>query len=82
MNPERQAPADGVLVAALASSTATHRTSRPPRGKAAARGTGAAAEGNQGVGEPRRSDEAGKRVAPEPAEQRGLVSKANFRREP
>jgi len=32
------------------------------------------------VGGPNRSDEAGKRLAPEPAEQRRAVSRENFRR--
>lgn len=57
------------------------KNERPPPGRRQARGTGAEADGDEGVGEPNMSDDAGKRVAPKPAEQRGLVLDANFRRD-
>ena len=42
--------------------------------------TGAEAEGDEGVGRPNKSDEAGKRVAPEPVEQRrACVEKSLWR---
>jgi hypothetical protein len=44
--------------------------------------TGAEADGDEGVGGPRTSDEAGKRLAPKPAEQRRPVSETSSRREP
>lgn len=43
--------------------------------------TGAKADGDEGVGGPHTSKEAGKWVAPKPAEQRRPVSRKSFRRE-
>jgi hypothetical protein len=40
------------------------------------------AEGDKGVGGPHTSDDAGERVALDPAEQRGPVLVVSFRREP
>ena len=52
-----------------------------PRGRPKARGTVAEAEGTWEVGGPHRSEDTGKRVAPEPVEQRGLVLDTFLRRE-
>jgi len=63
-------------------SRAAGEENNPPRGRPSARGTGAQADGDEGVGEPHRSVEAGERLASGPSRAKAARVGANFRRGP